>query len=347
MSFCWCAFTPSLVWECIALPRYTPLDTEEDLTAACQMTDTLFVFMDARETMSSFGRSIGDSHPKLTFVAKTVRGLLAHLSGFTRTAQAGIANSHHDFHPLVFFLVLLERTLRHLTYPQLTHLQKRWALHAAAMMTKHLKFIWDNQLCEDGGSERRDKTHSTSHSPAILNTRFGGQLWNTQKFASLEIAWRGVHRAVAQDRDVISRLDAELVRQCDHRQTLCDHRQTLIKAKIHRHWSTMPKELCERHQELQDLRERHQELRERHQELHDWFSRPESEAPPKLDADQRQAVGQAIELTVPGQQGAQRVRFIPQIARDAPEGAAVSGPWLDEGERGVRLMRLLAGCECA
>ena len=150
--------------------------------------------------------------PKLTMVAKSVHGLLAHLSGFTRIVHAGIT-SHHDFHSLVFFLVLLERTLRHLTYPQLTELQKRWALYAAGSMAQHLQTIWGDQVGEKRDVEI-DETESASRIPAILNARFGGELWNVQTFDTLDIAWRGAHRAVGRDHGVLSRLEAELALQC-------------------------------------------------------------------------------------------------------------------------------------
>ena len=190
--------------------EYTPLNSELDLEAACRLTSELFAVNDLRQVPPL--PCFDGLTPSLSFAAKSVHGLLGHLNGFTRKAQRN-DRSHHDFHSLIFLLILLERTLRHLTYPQLSDLQKRWALRTAAKMSQRLRVVWDRAVPpEDSADDAVIDVANSSKSS--LGPRFSARLWKAQRFDTFDVACTALHNTIAHDRDVIARLITELEREC-------------------------------------------------------------------------------------------------------------------------------------
>ena len=189
----------------------------DEFQAACRLTEELFAIDDVRRVPPV---PCSDGPPsKLKFVANSVHGLLLHLSGFIRNVLRA-ERSHQDFHPLVFLLIFLERTLRHLTYRDLSGWQKRWALHAAASVACQLGKIW-NCPVQPGSDDIDDRAIMSMKYPGVLYARFGGQLWGVQRLGTgipglvaPGLAWGAAHFVIAQNRNVIARLETELLRVC-------------------------------------------------------------------------------------------------------------------------------------
>ena len=129
---------------------------------------------------------------------------------------------------MIFLLILLERTLRHLSYLDLNDSQKQWALRTAASLACHLRKRWDCPVqldCGDLGATIPECP------PAALSSRFGSALWSVQpQFTDLTMAWGAAHSQIAQNRDVILQLKMKLVQESEeskernerHAQVLCD-----------------------------------------------------------------------------------------------------------------------------
>ena len=236
-----------------------------------------------------------DAAKSFGFAAKSTHSLLAHLADFIRAAHADLDDldglvSHHDFHPLVFFLVLLERTLRHLTYPELSHCQKQWALHTATTLTRQLTKIWDQKLSPDTAAS--NATLSVSNNPVTLRPRFAGELWSAKRFGTPvpRLAWDVVYTEVARNRGgIIALLEKELVYDCGEE---ARHPREALSGT-----PTGDDEAKQRH-DLEDLNRTVQERQALMQRLRDWLSLPDvGEAmkdPPVLGEEEETLVGNAI-----------------------------------------------------
>ena len=259
--------------------------------------------MDTRRVSSA--RLPASVDRKLGFAIKSVEGLLSHLPGLTRAVHTTIPDIalHHDFHPLVFFLVLLERTMRQLTYPQLSDWQKRWALHSAATIARHLQAIWDQPVDDALEAAVTDEVLPVSNSPAALNARFGGQLWSNQVFDD-NLVWRAVHNAFARDREKIMRLKIALEKKSrEAKETLDDAKRQQQSAQRALDEARRPQQSAQRALDQANQKQRSAQTEfnrwnDLPQKLSDWLARLESDAMQvllQLDAEQRNFVTRAIE----------------------------------------------------
>ena len=128
----------------------------EELDAACEMTEKIFSSADLRNSLAK--TLVSDQEfPRLGVACDTALRVLQALPGLVTTAATGQRLRQEprdaDFQTLVFYLVMLDRLLRILTYEEgASAHQRMWALHAASKLAHQLKQQWDHAPEEGLGS---------------------------------------------------------------------------------------------------------------------------------------------------------------------------------------------------